>query len=690
MGVKEEPGATLHQALVEYLKSRKALIILDNCEHLIQSIARLAESLLRACPDIQILASSREALGVAGERTYRVPSLSLPDPKESHTPDSLSQFEAVRLFIDRATLARPDFSVTNENAPAVASLCFHLDGIPFAIELAAARVRSLAIEEIDRKLDQRFRLLTGGSRTALPRQQTLRALIDWSYELLNDAEKALLNRLSVFAGGWGLEDAEAVCDGDPIEAWEILDLLTSLSDKSLIVNDELMGVVRFRLLETVRQYGQDRLSESGVGQVWKDRHLDHFVALAEEASSHFRGPHQKSWFERMDTEQDNLRTALEWAAENAGSAQRELRLATALHPWWSVRGHYSEGRARLEHAVRADADADSDPALRCKALTAIGRLAVNQKDVNEAEANFIASLELAEGLEDKALVAAALRGLSNVHWHLQDLEGCTRLSERSLALCQEMGDRDGEATTLILLGLVAINQGRQAEGIATYERCLTFFKETGHVGNCGLILGNLGGASYSLGDFERSRKYFQESLEIRRELGDQFGIAGSLMYMGLADIQLGELDSATNSLEEAFVMFERLGNKGDTALSLLGLGRLALLKGEIASARERANEAIRIWKETRGPISAVHGLELLAMISLREGKPETAVRLLGYAERTREESKVPPYPWEKREQEVAMAPIRQELGDSAFNAMLSEGRNLTFEEIDLAHGRPAQ
>ena len=300
LNVKEEPGKPILTALSESLKTKHLLLLLDNCEHLLDASAKLADTLIRQCPGVQILASSREALGIAGELTYRVPSLSLPDPKQVQTPESLSLFEAVQLFIERALFQQSTFAVTNANAPALASICQRLDGIPLAIELAAARVRSLSVEDINSKLDQRFRLLTGGSRTALPRQQTLRSLIDWSYDLLSNAEKALLCRLSVFAGGWTLESAESVCSGDVVEDWEVLDLLSSLCDKSLVVSEPSGSSTRYRFLETVRQYARDRLVESGEGETFRGRHLSHFLALGEEAEPQLRGSEQVIWLDRLE------------------------------------------------------------------------------------------------------------------------------------------------------------------------------------------------------------------------------------------------------------------------------------------------------------------------------------------------------------------------------------------------------
>jgi len=286
LSLREQPGQPILATLSDYLRSKQMILILDNCEHLISECARLTDAFLHASPKLRILATSREGLGIAGELAYRVPSLSIPNLKNLPPFENLSQYEAVRLFIERAIFSQPTFAVTNSNAPAVAQICHRLDGIPLAIELAAARVKSLPVDQIAKRLDDRFRLLTGGSRTALPRQQTLRAAIDWSYNLLSEAERVLLRRLSVFAGGWTLEAAEAICGGEGIEAHDVLDLLTHLVDKSLVVMEGDGGGGRYRLLETIRQYARDRLLESGEeAVVLRESHLEWFLGLAEQGES---------------------------------------------------------------------------------------------------------------------------------------------------------------------------------------------------------------------------------------------------------------------------------------------------------------------------------------------------------------------------------------------------------------------
>src|SRR5208282_6012716 len=345
LGLKEQPGESLTQTLTKHLASRLLLLVLDNAEHLLAACAQLADVVLRQCAQVVILATSREQLGIAGELTYRVPSLSVPDPEQHATPEELSTYESTRLFVERARLQRPHFAVTAKNAPALASVCHRLDGIPLAIELAAPRVRSMSVEEVNRRLDQRFSLLTGGSRTALPRHRTLRSAIDWSYDLLNEAEQALLCRLSVFSGGWTLEAAEKVCSGEGVEDVEALDLLTSLADKNLVVADEQDGATRYRLLESVRQYARDRLREGDEAR-WQSQHLAYFLTLAEEAEPQLTGSDQQAWLDRLEAEHENLRSALLFRHDR-GCFARTLRLAAALWRFWWLRGYLSEGRTWL-------------------------------------------------------------------------------------------------------------------------------------------------------------------------------------------------------------------------------------------------------------------------------------------------------------------------------------------------------
>ena len=418
-------------------------------------------------------------MGIGGEQTYRAPSLTLPDSKQAHTAASVMTFEAVQLFTDRALLARSDFRVTDQNATALAFICHRLDGIPLAIESAAARVRSLSVEEINRKLDQRFHLLTGGSRTALPRHQTLRSLIDWSYDLLRDAEKILSQRVAAFVGGWTLAAAEVVCAGDGVEEAEVLDLLNSLADKSLVAAEQNDGRTRYRLLETVRQYAREKLLDSGGGKAVRERHRDCFLMLAEEAKSKLAGAEQSAWLQRLDEEHDNLRSALEWSVAEVESGP-SLRLCAAVAHLWITRGHFAEGREWCKRVLRM-AGIEERRQERANVLNVAGLLAFHQSDVSAAAALF----------------------------------------EESLAIERQAGTPQRIAILLGNLGLVAYEQGILASARALHEESLAIMREHGDQSGIAAAMNNLAGVANQQGDFASARTLLEQCLEIKRELGDR-------------------------------------------------------------------------------------------------------------------------------------------------------------------------
>jgi predicted ATPase len=417
LGVRESPGTMLADSLAQHLETRGLLLVLDNCEHLIEACASLAETLLRRCPDLRILATSRAALGVAGENLFDVPPLSLPDPRRGSSVGSLPEYEAVRLFVERAGAVRPGFSIAKENALAVAQICYRLDGIPLALELAAARAKVLSVVQISQRLDDSFALLTHGGRTAMPHHKTLRAAMDWSYDLLTDREQILLGRLSVFAGGFTLEAVEAVGRGEGVEQAEVVELLASLVDESLVLVMERDGEIRYRLLETVRQYGREKLEESGEAERVLRRHAGFYLALAEGADLMSRD--QAAWLERLETEHDNFRAALALSLEGGGAPSEESvlsgsRMAVALWPFWYTRGYLSEGRWWLENAIEKGGPETSPT--KAAALTGAGYIALFQGDYRAARA----------------------------------------FLDRGLALYRELGDDEGVASSLIYLGFVAM------------------------------------------------------------------------------------------------------------------------------------------------------------------------------------------------------------------------------------------
>lgn len=593
LGIYEKSGQPTLTALAEAMKSRTLLLILDNCEHVVGACAQLAETLLRACTAIRILATSREALGIAGEVAWRVPSLSLPQPHELASVDSLAritQYEAVRLFVERAETASSDFRVTPHNVGAIVQICRRLDGIPLAIELAAARVKVLSVEQIAARLDDRFRLLTGGSRTALPRQQTLRAMMDWSYELLNDRERMLFRRLSAFAGGFTLEAVEAVCADEQILPHEILDLLTNLVSKSLVVFEERDGEARYRLLETVRQYARDKLLETGEAARIRTLHRDWFLAFAERAEGALQGPDQALWLKRLETEHDNLRAALEWSSNDA---EIGLRLAGALWFFWYLRGYVSEGRDWLRQFLQRAEQAPSP--LRAKALYGTSMLARAQDDYAQATALLEESLKLYRALKDNRGVASVLGNLGVIAFARGDYARATKLHEESLEHFRELGDRVGIASALSELGNIALYQNDIARAERLLEESLALSRAAQDDQGVALALRRLGAVLFQKGEHARAKALLQESLELYRGLGAVPGLASVLNSLGMVALSEGDVRRAEALLCESLIKYRDVGDKWHIALCLDRLARVAAAQGDWRRAAQLlgAEEALR-------------------------------------------------------------------------------------------------
>jgi predicted ATPase/DNA-binding CsgD family transcriptional regulator len=523
LGVGESPGTPLVETLVDYLEPRKVLLVLDNCEHLVAACASLAETLLRRCPDLRVVATSREALGVVGETLFEVPPLSLPDPHHPQAVEGLPHYEASRLFVERARTVRPEFSVTAGNAMAIAQVCYRLDGMPLAIELAAARIRVLSVDQISTRLDDSFRLLSGGGRSVLARQRTLRATMDWSYGLLDETERALFRRLSVFAGGFTLGAAEAVCAGEDLEGDKVLDLLASLVDKSLVIVEEQDGEARYRLLETMRQYGREKLQESGEDEPVRRRHAEYYLALAEEPEPDLR--EQGAWLLRLGTEHDNFRAALRWTlGPEAQDPDLGLRLATALghRRFWAVYG-LDEGLAWLERGLERD-KAASKP-LRADALSHAGWIANVQGNYDKAlgllEDNYVVSKEIGQN----QTVAVSLVQLGQfLTMHGSEKERIEALREETEALLPELSDPQLIGPLLIFLGLVALNEDDYPQTTALLEEGLQMFREIGDPYGTAICCGTLGFVALVQRDVDRADAWFEEALISLRELRDRVGI----------------------------------------------------------------------------------------------------------------------------------------------------------------------
>ncbi len=540
LALTEQPTRPVIETLTDHLAPKKLLLVLDNVEHLLDACVRLVDQILRRCHDVAVLATGRERLGMAGELTYRVPSLTVPGPGANVAPDALLAYEGVRLFVERARLLRPHFSVTSENAASLASICYSLDGIPLAIELAAPRLRSMSVKELSQRLDHRFALLTDGSRIALPRHRTLRSMIDWSYDLLREPEKLLLQRLSVFAGGWTLAAAEGVCAGEDIEKRDILDLLASLADKSLVVSEQEDAQTRYRLLETLRQYARDRLEDTGGSAAVRARHRDYYMALADEADSKLKGAEQAESLRRLDEEHDNLRAGLEWSLAEAGP-KGALRLCGLLGRFWWTRGHIAEGRQWCTRVLSKAGAAEERTWEHQYALTAAGVLSCYQCDYPAAKVLFEESLAIVREMGFQRGIASSLNNLGLVALNQSDYPAAKALFEESLAIERELGNRFGVAVALSNLGYAALHEGDYPAARALLEEGLAINRELGNRSEIGLLLSNLGFVALNQSDYPAARALLEESLAIRRELGGRSGIPSSLE--GLAAVVASQRDS---------------------------------------------------------------------------------------------------------------------------------------------------
>jgi non-specific serine/threonine protein kinase len=534
LGVREEPMRPVIETLSENLSSKKLLLLLDNAEHLLEGCIQLVDRVLRRSSDISFLVTSRERLGVMGELTFGVPSLTVPEASEAHSPETVSACEAVRLFVERAGLVRAGFEMTARNAPQIGSICARLDGMPLAVELAAARVRAMSVDELGERLDQRFALLTDGSRAALPRHRTLRSVLDWSYDLLSGRDQAMLRRVAVFAGGWTLANAELICAGDGIEAANVLERLTSLIDKSLIVTDEQGGVTRYRMLETVRQYACDRLCERGEEARWRSSHLVAYAALAEEFFKQMLGPNQQSELSRIASEHDNLRGALAWAAESR--PVEGLRLAGRLNYFWLIGGHLSEGREWLARLLAAF-PIDGPKSALAHGLYSAGLLATPQGDYDTGTRLLEESLALYRELDDAVYASNVLDALINLLNERGDFPGAEVLAREAVEYAQASGNRSNLFSSLANLAIALYRQGQHAAARELYERALVAARELGWPWHIALTLNEMGRAECDEGHFDVAQEHFSEALTILRSLGDRVSIFDSLE--GFAGIAAG-------------------------------------------------------------------------------------------------------------------------------------------------------
>jgi predicted ATPase/DNA-binding SARP family transcriptional activator len=596
IGLPDPSGGDALESLATHLSGRRLLLVLDNCEHLVSSVAELVAHVLPACPSVQALVTSREPLGVAGETVWTVPPLAAPDLDASQALEVLRGYPAVRLFTERAAAAAPGIDL-RPVAGAVAEICRRLDGLPLAIELAAARVQAMGVDEIADRLDDRFCLLASGPRGCPTRHRSLRAVLDWSHDALSPEEHRVFRSLSVFASGFTLGAVEVVC-ADHDELSGVADSLSGLVARSLVAVERGTGSVRYRLLETVRQYAAERLvSHTELNEV-RNRHLDWVLALAERAEPQLDGPQQGKWLEILDVEHDNLRAALDWSLAS-GRAADGARLAATLSRFWEIRGHLSEGRARLDtHLSHVLA-----PPLRATVLTAAGILAQRQCDRTAARRHYLSSLALRRRLADRLGTISALNGLGNLAVGEGDLEAARACFEENLAVGRELDDAKITAASLVNLGVVIqymVEGGRidRTQGVARagecYEEALERYRGLGDRYGIALTLENSGVLAPFGGDTEAARRLLEESLDIRRELGDQVGIAAATRFLGQLALGRGDYADARSLQEECLGIERALGNTTLVAADLASLAAIALERGDGAEAARLQSESTEL------------------------------------------------------------------------------------------------
>jgi predicted ATPase/class 3 adenylate cyclase/Flp pilus assembly protein TadD len=634
VGVMHAPGQPILDTVTEYLRGRRVLLVLDNCEHLLEVTARSVDALLRSCGLLRVIATSREGLAIGGEAVFPVPSLSLPDP-EAATSGELPQCEAIQLFVERAIAAVPGFKVTERNASAIAQICRRLDGVPLALELAAARVRALPVEQIAARLDDRFRLLTGSSRITVPRHQTLRQTIDWSHDLLADDERAVLRRVAVFVGSCSLDAAEAICSGEPVEPHAVLDILSRLVDKSLLIAETEATEARYRQLETIRQYARDRLLESGETTAALRRHRDWFLAMVASAEpDFFRGAESGESLERLDREHDNLRAALQWSLDEPNEEREGLRLAAGLWRFWEIHGHLAEGRRWLELFLEATSG------------------------------------------EVSALQADAYTGAGILAFMLGDHTAASALHERSLELHRQVGDPDGIALAANNLANAAVLSGDYANARRLYETVIPWARDRGDSRALGFAIVNMAEAVAVDGEPELARSQYDEGIATFRGAGDRWGESFALDSLGVMLGRQGNHEEARQLHDQALTISRAIGDDRGIARALAHLGDVAARSEDLERAKSLYIDSLEIRRALGDLPGIASGMEKLAsVITARD--PRGAGLLLGAAEKVRELIRAPVPRAVREEYETFRGAVQALLGEAPFEDARAEGRRLS-------------
>jgi predicted ATPase/class 3 adenylate cyclase len=624
--LQELPFNPLASRIREYLSDKKLLLILDNCEHLIAACARLADDLLHQCAGLKILASSREALGIAGEMAYPTPPL--------------AGSESTRLFVERARAANPKFSLTDSSAASISQICSRLDGIPLAIELAAARTKLFSVDQIAARLDDRFKLLTGGSRTALPRQQTLRALIDWSYNLLSEEERALLRRLSIFAGGWTYEAAEFVCPDQ-----DVLELLTQLVNKSLVIFDG--ELTRYRLLETIRQYGRDKLLDAGESSEARTIHARYFLQMAETAEPQLVKAASGKWISLLENERDNFRVALEWTIEK--DIESALRIVYALQFFWVRNGYQEQGRILAEAVID--------------------------------RAETLPPLEGETAFQRKVLIARALSTLTAVAMSQGDNQSASEVSAKCTFYARAVSNPGLMARALIYVCAGRLSDG-DIEGVEAWsQEALQYARESEDAFALGFSLGIRSEYLMITGkDIEMAREYASQGTQILKDHGNLWGYSLILLGIGLVAKYKGDFKFARENFGIILPIFQEMGDIQRVAMIQSEFGHMERYEGNLDQAEQAYLKTIRVWQKIGHPSAVANQLECLAFIAIAHGQVERAAKLGGAAEALREKVNIPMSPFERIEYDRQISELRAVTDEKAFSNLWLEGRALTMEQ----------
>jgi len=690
LGLKESGTRPLLEQVQAFVGKQSFLLVLDNFEQVVAAAPQV-EQFLAGCPNLKILVTSRTVLHLSTEQVVPVAPLALPDLAKDLTPEGIAQAAAVALFGQRARSQLPSFQVTAANAQAIAEVCVRLDGLPLAIELAAARIRLLPPQTLLARLSQSLQVLTGGPRSLPARQQTLRNTIQWSYDLLGPEEQVLFRLLSVFVGGWTLEAAEALCQQTGKADLDVLNTLSALLDNSLIQPSEQEaepegGEPRFLMLQTICEFGLEMLLATGEREATQTAHVHFFLALAEQAEPELVGPNQAVWVARLEQEHDNLREALEWALEKVASEQAgertevALRLSTALMDFWLMHGHYHEARSFLERGLAQSEGASAS--LRAKVLLATANIAGGQGDLDRQEMLAQQSLILSRELEDTRGIAVALGLLAAAAWTRGKITEAISFTEEQVRLLRQADKSWEVAETLFHLADIVSAHGEYARGQTLFEEALVLSRKVGDERLVGAILiQSAFWLWFTLGDLATIRKRLQEGQTLITKVGDRAGSASCLWVAALLALSEGEPTRAASLVQESLSIYREMGNLWFSAWSLHLLGRIEAQRGEILAAHTYYQQSLALNQQVGEKWMTAFNLEGLASVLAAQGEFSRAAQLWGAAETLREAMPSPLLPVDRAGYEQAVAAARAHLGEDAFAAAWQEGRTMPLERV---------